>query len=211
MKVLGIDEAGRGPVLGPMVMCGYLIEEEKLAQLRATGVKDSKVLSAEKRESLVPVLKALCSDYIILKIPCEEIDSCGNLNRLEIDKMRQMIKALKPGKIVVDCPETNTRKFAEKVMGGLLMDAEIICENYADANYAEVSAASVLAKSAREGEIAKLHKEYGYFGTGYTSDERTIAFLKDWLKRNKELPEMARKSWTTSKMLLAESRQAKLW
>ena len=211
MKILGIDEAGRGPVIGPMVMCGYLVEEERLGQLRELGVKDSKVLSPEKREAMVPALKALCSDYIILKIPCEEIDSCHNLNHLEIDKMRQMIKALRPDKIIIDSPETNTKRFAEKVMGGLSLDAEIICENYADANYVEVSAASVLAKSAREEEIAKLHKEYGFFGTGYTSDERTIAFLKGWLKRNKELPGMARKSWITSKMLLAESRQAKLW
>ncbi|MBI4014964.1 MAG: ribonuclease HII [Candidatus Aenigmarchaeota archaeon] len=211
MKILGIDEAGRGPVLGSMMICGYLIDESKRAELKASGAKDSKLLAPAKREAIAAKLRDIADDYVVLKAGVKEIDEAvdkGNLNVLEMEKMAEIIRTLRPDKAIVDCPETNTARFARRLSA--LAGMTVIAENYADATYVEVSAASILAKSEREKEIALLHKEHGFFGTGYTSDERTITFLKDWLERNKGLPGFARKSWITSQVLVATKEQRTL-
>src|SRR3990167_7979707 len=74
MKILGIDEAGRGPVIGSLFMCGYLIEEKKVPELRKIGVKDSKLLSRSRREQIFEKIKTLSDDFVILKTSAKEID-----------------------------------------------------------------------------------------------------------------------------------------
>lgn len=214
MKILGIDESGRGPVLGPMVMCGYLIDDKKLALLRETGVKDSKMLSAEQRESIEPELRALSCDMILLKVSAKEIDknkSVSNLNRLEIQKMQQMINLLNPDKVIIDSPERNTKRFKEKILHNIdNKKIHIIAENFADKNHFPVSAASVVAKVNRDKEIKKLHKKYGDFGTGYPHDEKTVKFLKDWIQKNKEFPDCVRNTWMTSQEIMRNKQQRTL-
>lgn len=212
--VLGIDEAGRGPVIGPLVICGYLVKEEKIRELRELGVKDSKQLTPEKREELAPKLKKIAEDFVVLSISPQEIDilrSKTNLNKIEIKRMQQMIELLCPGKAVIDAPEANTKKFREKVLYKLKHTGfELVAENFADKKYPEVGAASIIAKVHRDAEISKLHKEYGFFGSGYTSDERTIAFLKNWLQDNKDFPDIVRKSWITATLMKKEKEQSKI-
>ncbi len=212
--VLGIDEAGRGPVIGPLVMCGYLVKEDRIGELRELGVKDSKLLTPKKRESLVPKLKKIAEDIIVLQLPSQEIDklrTVTNLNKLEIERMRQMIEMLCPGKAVIDAPEANTKKFSEKILFKLKHKGfELITENFADKRYPEVGAASIIAKVHRDAEISKLHKEYGFFGSGYSSDPITIAFLKNWLQNNKDFPGIVRKSWITATSLKKEKEQSKI-
>ena len=214
MKILGIDEAGRGPVAGPMVMCGYLIDEDKIHELRALGVKDSKLLTAKKRSNLAPKLKKLSDDFVILKISAKEIDTLRtvtNLNVLEIERMQHIINMLRPDKVVIDSPEVNTKKFSEKIMSKLRdKKINVVAENYADKNHLEVGAASILAKVERDNEIKKLHKKYGFFGSGYPADEITINFLKDWVKKNKEFPDFVRKSWLTAQMIKGELEQTNM-
>ncbi len=212
MKILGIDESGRGPVCGPMVMCGYLIEEDKIDTLKELGVKDSKLLSREKRTKLAPILKNTADDYVLLKISAEEIDKrVSNLNRLEIEKMQQIINALNPDKVVIDSPEVNTAKFTEKIRSKLKnKKLNIVSENYADKKYLEVGAASILAKHLRDKEIAKLCEAHGDFGSGYPSDENTIRFLKAWIKKNKEFPDFVRKSWFTAQKIKEDKQQKTL-
>lgn len=212
MKILGIDESGRGPCIGPLVMCGYLVDEKNLAKLEKIGVKDSKMLSSQKRESLLPKLKKIAEDYVLLKVSAEEIDelrTVTNMNKLEIERMQQLINTLAPDKVVLDALEANEKKFLRKVKGGIEVDAEIIAENFADRNYLEVGAASIMAKVHRDEEIKKLQRTYGDFGSGYPSDERTINFLKDWIKK-KQLPGCVRKSWLTIQWLRAEAEQIKI-
>ncbi len=209
MRILAIDEAGRGPVIGPMVICGYLIEEENIQKLKSLGVKDSKLLSPEKREALSPLVKKTALDFMVLKIPAEEIDSNDNLNSLEIEKFQHIINTMNPEKVVIDSPEVNTREFAKKVMTKVKNKKIIIvAENYADKKYPEVGAASIIAKTERDREIRKLHQEHGYFGSGYPSDEITVRFLKDWIKRNKEFPAFVRKSWQTVSRMKTEKEQS---
>ena len=212
MKVLGIDEAGRGPVVGPLMICGYLADESKVERLKKLGVKDSKMLTPKKRKSMVSELKKIADDYVVVKVSPREIDklrNVSNLNKIEISRMQHIINLLNPDKIIIDSPEVNVKKFAEKIRGGLKnKKIDIVAENFDDKKYIHVGAASIIAKVHRDAEIEKLHKKYGFFGSGYTHDERTIAFLKDWINKNKEFPDFVRKSWITA-VLIKEARDQK--
>ena len=211
MKILGIDESGRGPVCGPMTICGYLVDQDNIQKLKEAGAKDSKMLTEKSRESMSPLLRKIADDYVILKVSAEEIDklrTVSNLNALEITKMQHIINLLNPDKAVIDSPEVNTKAFSAKIMQKVKnKKMRIVSENFADKNYPEVGAASILAKVERDSEIKKLHKEHGFFGSGYSSDETTIRFLKDWIKRNKEFPTFVRKSWFTAQWIRKEKEQ----
>ncbi len=89
MKVLGIDEAGRGPVIGPMIMAGFMIDEEKIPELKKIGVKDSKLLTPQKREELNKILKTMGTPFVRVIEP-HQIDGF-NLNRLEKMATRDII------------------------------------------------------------------------------------------------------------------------
>lgn len=213
IKILGIDEAGRGPVIGPMVMCGFLIEDNKLLALNKMGVKDSKQLTPPVREKLAKKLEKLSDDIVVLKMDATEIDSARNitnLNKLEIKKMCEIINALSPDKAFIDAIESNTSHFRKKILGGLENGVEVIAENFADVNYPIVSASSIIAKHTRDEEIKKLHKKFGNFGSGYSSDPITKRFLKHWLENNKEFPDIVRKSWFTAHELKREKEQMRL-
>ena len=212
MNVLGIDESGRGPVCGPLTMCGYLIDESKMHELKSIGAKDSKLLTAEKRENMAPLLKELADDFVVLKITAKEIDELRNetnLNIIEIERMQHIINIMKPDKVIIDSPEVNTPAFSRKVMARVKdKSLQVLSENFADKKYPVVSAASVIAKVERDAEIRKLHEKHGFFGSGYSHDEITIAFLKDWIKKNKEFPPFVRKSWFTAQRIKEEKEQA---
>lgn len=213
MKILGIDEAGRGCVAGPLVMCGYLVEEKSLSKLKSLGVKDSKMLTAKKREEMIPKLQSIAEDYVILSVGAEQIDELrtrSNLNKLEIERMQQLVNTLSPDKAIIDALESNEKRFLKKLKNGIKVNAEIISENFADKNYIEVGAASIIAKVHRDEEIQKLHKIYGYFGSGYPSDPKTINFLKEWIKKKQELPSFVRKSWLTIQRIREELEQVKM-
>ncbi len=212
MKILGIDESGRGPVAGPLTICGYLIDEKNISELKNLGVKDSKLLTEKKRSSLAPKLKKLSDDFVILKISAKEIDiSSNNLNALEIERMQHIINMFRTDKVVIDAPEVNTVNFSRKIMSKVKNKSiKLVSENYADKKYPEVGAASILAKVERDAEIKKLHKKYGFFGSGYPADEITIRFLKDWVKKNKEFPDFVRKRWFTAKWIKEEREQTSM-
>jgi ribonuclease HII len=212
--VLGIDEAGRGPVIGPMVICGYLIDEEKLGDLKKAGARDSKLLTDAKRRELECRLKCMAKDFVLITITAEELDRLmeeKNLNKIEISKMQELVNLLNPDKVIIDSPETNTAKFCEKVRAHVKNKGiEIICENYADRKYPVVGAASILAKVARDNAINEIKKEVGFdFRTGYSHDEVTIKFLKDWYARHKSFPPWVRKKWMTTKSIIKDHREKK--
>ncbi|MFH1630839.1 MAG: ribonuclease HII [Candidatus Aenigmatarchaeota archaeon] len=221
-KILGIDEAGRGCVIGPLVMCGYLVSEEKEADLKKMGARDSKLLSPRVRSQLYQKFKEFADDVVILKISAEDIDkqrSETNLNKIEIKHMQHIINALNPDRVVLDSIEANTKGFRLKILHGLKIalknkektgDLEIISENFADKHYPIVGAASIMAKVVRDAEIIKLAEKYGDFGSGYTSDPRTIKFLKEWLNKNKQFPTFVRKSWVTVKEMKKNQAQKAL-
>ena len=216
MKVLGIDEAGRGAVLGPFVMCGFMISEEKQETLKSWRVRDSKQVSPRRRSFLYQKLKKLATDYVVLKLSAFDIDklrSTTNLNKMEIKHMQEIINTLQPDQAIIDAIEANTKAFCNKIEVGLKKDIRkrieaqdfiLTCENFADKNYPVVGAASIIAKVIRDAEVQKLHKEYGHFGSGYPSDPITVKWLKDWLETHDTFPPIVRHSWITAKVLLKE-------
>ncbi len=211
MKILGIDEAGRGCIIGPLVMCGYLIDESKIKELKTVGVKDSKLLSDKKRKDIAKKIEKMADDFLLLKVSAKEIDSLrsiSNLNKIEIERMQHIIRLFQPDRAIVDAIEANEKKFHQKLVSKL-DGTHVVAENFADKNYPVVSAASILAKVHRDAEIEELNKKYD-IGSGYTSDPKTIDFLKNWIKRNKDLPDFVRKSWITVQTIRSELQQRKI-
>ncbi len=213
MLVLGIDEAGRGPVIGPMVIAGVLIDDSKGPALRKMGAKDSKMLTPEKREKLEPKIRKLAVEVHFIKIEAPEIDEKRkhmSLNELEALKMAELIEAFdnRPEKIILDLPDPDGDKFINRIKKYIALDIKTIAEHKADVNYVEVSAASIIAKVERDRAIASIEKKHGIkLRTGYSHDPFTIDFLE---KLEGETPDFVRKSWDTFKKVLDRKGQKKL-
>ncbi len=200
-------------MVGPMVMVLAVIDDGKLPELRDLGVKDSKMLTPEKREELADELKKLLDEIIIMEVSPERIDEFvarRGLNELEAATAAELILQSKkrPPIVYVDAPDPNAERYAQRIAAYLEQPPKIVAEHKADAKYPVVSAASIIAKVRRDELVRKIEDEYGVtLGTGYPHDSRTIETLEKWVKRNRELPPFARKSWSTAKRILERSRQ----
>jgi ribonuclease HII len=219
MLIAGVDEAGRGPVIGPLVIAGVSIEENDLPKLVDLGVKDSKLLSPQRRETLALQIRKLALNCHIVWLSPPEIDRVveskrrlHKLNRLEAVAMARVIAVLMPDVVYVDASDILPDRFAEHIAENLSFSPKIICEHKADANYPIVSAASIIAKVERDRAISKLQKKHGNTGCGYPSDPNTIKFLEDWVRKFGDYPDFVRKSWKTAKRIKskADARQKKL-
>lgn len=224
MLILGIDDAGRGPLIGPMFLAGVLVKPETEARFKSEGVNDSKQLAHPVRVRLASLIAEHALASKVLSATPQQIDHAittgVNLNTLEALKAAEIINALNTTKdkikVIIDCPSVNTRAWRATLMQYLHHSGnlEVLCEHKADANYPSVSAASILAKVAREEAVAQLKEEYGEIGSGYPSDAITIAFVKKNGPRLKDAG-IFRKTWATWKSLFPEnsgsSKQKKLF
>jgi len=197
MKLIGIDEAGRGSVIGPLVVCGVVVEEERLKYLERLKLKDSKKISPKRRVVLSRKIKKIAECHPI-HISAADIDLLRskdvNLNEIEKIAMRKIIGDSKPDVSFIDCIDVKPERFRneiEKFQDNL----KVVAEHGADDKYAIVSAASIVAKVERDMEITKLRKKFSEIGSGYPSDPKTISFLKN-IPYN-ELPDFVRRSWST--------------
>lgn len=218
MFLIGIDDAGRGPLIGPMILGGVLIKKEDERELKKIGAKDSKLLSHSERIRLSELIKKQVIKECLVKATPEEIDIAvlggSNLNTLEAQKMAHVINELndtkKQIKVIVDCPSINIAKWREKLISFIKhpSNLEVVCEHKADFNHPVVSAASILAKVMREEEVSKIKQEYGDIGSGYPSDPFTQAFLRE---HGKELQDSGifRKSWATWQELFPSVKESK--
>jgi len=208
----GIDEAGRGSILGPLVVAGVSADAEALERLEEIGVKDSKLLSYGRRVSLYPQVRRICRTVVSSPIAPAEIDRYvrygrrrRKLNYLEAVHMARIIPLLAVERVFIDAPDTNPRKFASE-LAGLVRDCPpVVAEHKADRNYAIVSAASIVAKVERDRAVELLRSKHGEFGSGYPSDEETISYLRRWVKREGSAPPFARRSWKTWDRILSAS------
>ncbi len=206
-KILGIDEAGRGPVIGPLIVAGVMIEEGTEKNLE--GVKDSKLLAHGKRMMLDKKIRDV-SEFFLIEVSPKEIDETlesptSNLNWLEAQKQADIINELKPDVAIIDCPSPNCPAY-EKYLRNLLENKEIklIVEHKADVNYPVCSAASILAKVRREEAMEEIKKKYGDTGPGYPANETTQKFVREnW----KKYPEIFRKTWSTYKKIVESQGQ----
>ncbi|MEK6833468.1 MAG: ribonuclease HII, partial [Nanoarchaeota archaeon] len=205
--ILGIDDAGRGPVIGPMILAGCLIDEATEKEFKKLGIKDSKELTPKRREFLAVIIREKAETFEIAFTHPIEIDekltNGTNLNHLEAIKIAEIINKINKGynkiKVIIDCPSVNICKWTNLLKTKIenLSNLEVVCEHKADKNHISVSAASILAKSAREKEMDGLKKIYGEeIGSGYTSDPSTIKFIE----KNARIHEdsgIFRKTWET--------------
>jgi len=219
MLIAGVDDAGRGSVIGPLVIAGVLVKEEDMPKLVELKVKDSKLLSPQRREKLAVEIKRIAEKYSVVKLPPMEIDKVvmsgrklHKLNRLEAQAMAKVIEMLKPDIAYVDASDVLEERFKQHILEALSTKVQIISEHKADRKYPIVSAASIIAKVERDKEIAEIAKKYGDVGCGYPSDPKTIRFLQKCLEEVGEYPEFVRKSWKPAKRTKSENalRQAKL-
>ena len=199
MDILGIDEAGRGSVLGPLVIAGVVIDNRKESILENMGVKDSKRLTPERRKVLARKLKKMF-EYDTVIYSAQDIDNMRsegiNLNEIERKGMQDLIQKLDFDKAIVDAVDVKPLRFQDKLQRATGKD--IKAEHKADDKYIEVSAASIIAKQTRDEAIAEINKYFedvGGIGSGYPSDPTTKKFLSNYTYN--EMPGFVRKSWAT--------------
>jgi len=214
--ISGVDEAGRGPVMGPLVVAGVSFAND--LDLIKIGVKDSKKCTTKKREFLAKKIKELASSYEVLIIHASDIDDMlkvMTLNEVEVNAFSKVISKLRPDKCYVDSVDVNNKRFAINILSKIPFKIEIISKHKADEIYPIVGAASILAKTIRDEQVRDIGKELNKklklpIGSGYPADKITQVFLKTWLKKYRNLPPHTRYSWKTSKKLLREITNSKL-
>jgi ribonuclease HII len=203
MIICGVDDAGRGSVLGPLVIAGVSIERTKIKHLSEIGVKDSKQLSPKTREILYKKIIAIVDDYYVARISPKIIDESvykNQLNHLEAKYMAKVIAKLQPDSSYVDSCDVNPARFGKEI-SKLANSGKIFSRHHADSRFAVVSAASIVAKVNRDREIEKLRKKHD-LGSGYPSDSKTMQFIKEWILEHNKTPEFVRKSWKPVKIMM---------
>lgn len=203
MKIAGIDEAGKGAVIGPLVVCGVLTENEN--EFKSIGLKDSKKLTQARRKELAERIKEISETHLV-KIEPDKLDELmknSTINEILEDCYSEIIERLKPDLVYVDSPDVKPERLEEKLKKRT--GRNVKATHKADEIYPVVSAASIIAKVERDKEIEKLKKIIGDFGSGYASDERTIKFLKEYFRKNRKYPPFVRKSWKTLNRIQQQS------
>lgn len=200
----GVDEAGRGCLLGPLVVAGVSASRGGLAAMKEIGVKDSKVLTARRRESLFPEIVRAAEKVHWAYILPEEIDytvthgkRLRKLNYLEAVYFARVIDQLGAKSVTVDASDVIPARFGRDISLNLTADCRVQARHKADRDYPLVSAASIVAKVVRDREVELLREVHGDFGSGYPSDPATRTFFTEWMRRGDPLPPCVRKSWKT--------------
>jgi len=218
--VAGVDDAGRGPIIGPLVIGGVLMDESQVGGLVSIGVKDSKLLTPDSRSALSEKIGRMAVKVSYDEVSPEKIDEVvlkgrklHKLNLLEAESMAKVIAELKPEAAWVDASDVKPERYARQILDALPPDLRrivLISEHKADRNYPIVSAASIMAKVRRDARITDLWNEYGNFGSGYITDPLTIKFLREWRRSHSDYPPIVRKSWRTIKEIESDLTQTKL-
>ena len=186
MNIMGVDEAGRGPVLGPMIVAGIVIPESKTRILERMGVKDSKRLTPKRRTVLSRKLRKMF-EYETVEITARDIDTLRakdiNLNEIEKIAIIKVIDSLNPDAVIIDSLDVKPKRLEQEVKNTVRCD-NVKAEHKADDNYLQVAAASIIAKWKRDEIIKEINEDYldvGGIGSGYPSDPKTKTLSKSFL------------------------------
>jgi ribonuclease HII len=204
----GIDEAGRGCVIGPLVVAIVASEDKDRRWFNKYNVRDSKLVEANKRNELAEQIKERCWHKVLIAEPYEIDDAlydpARSLNELEMEIMITLLRHFqatfpkRESRVLVDAISSNERAIQERLFAGSRKIEEhlIDAKNKADTNDRTVGAASILAKAEREKLIQTIKTQVGHdFGCGYSHDERTRKFLKTCPKQ----APYVRWSWATAR------------
>lgn len=216
---LGIDEAGKGPVIGPMCIAGVCATAEQENKLKILGVADSKKLTAKKREQLAISIKKYVTSWYIYEVEPKQIDDLRKImtmNEIMVLCFSKVMEELSVPEdqafcmVILDAADVSEERFARRVhdeygkkFGHRADGIEYISKHKADAISPVVSAASILAKTRRDELIEEIKKKENVdFGSGYPSDPKTKLFLENYAKEHGDFPDYVRKSWKTAENLL---------
>ncbi len=204
--VAGVDEAGRGSAVGPMVIAGVLLEEEFLEAVKSQGVKDSKRLPPERRERLYEFIVNGAVKVAFTVLNPTIIDryvkfkkTLGGLNALELKEIVCIVREIRATKVYVDCPDVNSMRFCRILKSEIPWNVEVVALHGKYDDHPAIASASIVAKVLRDRIIRSLRDLYGDFGSGYPSDLKTVSFLKE-NRGNKHSEWLIRKSWKISKL-----------
>ena len=195
MRIAGIDEAGKGPVIGPLVVCGIVCDEKLLKKLPELGVRDSKKLTPRKRKEIAEKLKKIL-DWETVVIRPSELDRMmeqKTINEILKETCVRIISKLNPDVVFIDSFDVKPERLAKNLEG--MAGCKVVAKHRGESEPI-VAAASIIAKHTRDEIIEGLKEKYGDFGSGYASDERTRKWLEENLKKG-DLPEIVRKKWKT--------------
>jgi len=204
----GVDDSGRGCLLGPLVIAGVSVDKSSLEDLRELGVRDSKKLTPRQRESLYPEILKVSDRVSSRQIPPSEIDEVvrtgkkyRKLNYLEALYFARVVDELGADPVVVDASDSSPERFRRVILENLKRICTVTAAHKADRDFPVVSAASIVAKVERDRVVERLRKKMGDFGSGYPSDPKTRIFFIERMRRGEAPPEQARLSWKTWKRL----------
>lgn len=196
----GIDEAGRGSAIGPLVVCGFAMREADLPMLDRISLADSKELAPGRREEIYGELKKLPARVRISRISPAKVDSAvahNGLNGLEMTAMVAFIRSVRPSVAYIDALTSAPRRFGRQIEALTApLHVRVVAENRADSKYPLVMAASIIAKVMRDAAVAALRRRHGDFGSGYPGDLKTRVFLAGFAEKG-DFPGCVRRSWST--------------
>jgi ribonuclease HII len=209
--ICGVDEAGRGPVMGPMVVAGLMLESE--TQLEGLDVRDSKKCTPKRREVLASQLNEFAQAEVIV-VPAADIDALRErmtMNQIETRIFASIIEKLHPEVAYVDSADVDEQRFGKDIKSELGFELKIVSKHGADDIYPIVSAASIIAKTKRDSEVERIKEEIGEnIGSGYPSDTTTIEFMERWITEHGEPPPYTRHSWRTTQRLMNKAKSRKI-
>ena len=208
----GIDEAGRGSVMGPLVVGVVFVESDE--DLIDIGVKDSKKLTPKKRDMMYDRIIEASVDWGVVIVPAEGIDEQRkeiSLNEIELRMFAEAAAKHPVDEIYADCPDINAEAFSQRFRNRLGFDGRITVKHKADELYPVVSAASIVAKVTRDRMMDDIRKEFDVpIGSGYPSDHYTMDFIAEWIKNNRRAPPHVRCSWEPVKVMLSKRANTKI-
>jgi ribonuclease HII len=199
-RVLGIDEAGRGSVLGPLVVGAFLCDEGRVEGLRAYGVRDSKMLSPEQREAVYSRLVRVgdLASVALLPRTIDRYVAHGGLNELELESFAKLIRRCAPDVAYVDACDPVAARFGQRLearVGGM---TRVISRHKADRDFPIVGAASIVAKVRRDAALERLRRVAGEeIGCGYPHDPETQACVLRHARDGGAVPPWMRRTWET--------------
>jgi ribonuclease HII len=205
LTVVGVDEAGRGAWIGPLVVGAVAVPRSGLDAVAATGARDSKQLSPARREVICRALAACARLDSIAALP-QEIDrhvAGGRLNELEARLFGTLVRPFAPAEARVDACDANARRFGAAVARHAGPEVRVLARHHADALDPLVGAASIVAKVRRDRAIRELAEALGEeVGSGYPGDEVTVRFVRRTVRPGDELPPWLRASWATTRRVI---------
>jgi len=204
MKICGIDDAGRGSMIGPLVIAGISIKQKNLKDLKSIGVRDSKKLTSSMRMILYKKIIKIVDDYHVVRITPKTIDRSvfkHNLNHLEAKNMAKIILKLKSNVSYVDSCDIDYKRFGREI-SSLSSNSKVKSYHHADSRFVVVAAASIIAKVSRDRSIHRLNKNFE-LGSGYPSDKKTVLAVKKILSK-KKTQSFIRMSWKPVQKIISK-------